>query len=98
MAKIRPVEAVPPVFVCPEDSSPLTSGSEKFCRALVTYFNKEMSIAAIAKFAVVPGTPFYIGTHTVVMDKEAFMQYTTSVQKLRDAAHDFHAGFEAAHG
>lgn len=94
---ISPVPTIPVAFICPEDSQPLTSGSEKLCKALVAYFNKEMTIAQIAKFAIVPGTPFYMGTHTVVMSSHAF-QYSTSVQRLRDAAHDFTAGFEANHG
>ena len=94
---IRPIHTDPIVFVCPEGFEPLTSGSEKLCQALVSYFNKEMTIAEIAKFAIIPGTPYYMGTHTIVMSSGAF-QYSTSVQKLRDAAHDFTAGFEAAHG
>lgn len=98
MAKIRDVEAVPSAFVCPEGVEPLTSGSEEFCRALVSYFNKEMSIAAIAKFAVVPGARFYNGTHTVVMGSVAYNQYSVSVARLRDSAQDFRAGFEANHG
>jgi len=95
MSKIRTVEAVPVAFVCPEGVEPLTSGSEAFCRALVSYFNKEMTIAQIAKFAVVPGARFYMGTHTVVMGSAAYRQYSVSVQRLHDAANDFRAGFEA---
>jgi hypothetical protein len=90
------IVADPPRVTPPAGTVALASGSENFCRALVAYFNREMSVAAVAKFAVIRGAYFYHGTHSVVMDAEVYTRYSTTARKLHDSVIDFRAGFDAA--
>lgn len=79
-------------------------GNLEFCQALCAYLKKELTFADVADFRVNIWTPHYsfdvepyLGeTHEVSADAGSCKQYTTSVQRARDCARDFAAGWKAA--
>lgn len=90
------IAAVAPRITLPAGTIALASGTKNFCLALVAYFNREMTVANVAKFAVIPGAYHYTGTHTVVMDADTYTRYSTTSHKLHNSVTDFRAGFDAA--
>ena len=90
------ITADAPRVTLPAGTIALASGTESFCRALVAYFNREMTVAAVAKFTVIPGAYFYTGTHSVIMDDAVYARYSTTARQLHASVIDFRAGFDAA--